>query len=174
MTENTFRTILFIALLLVAPAILFLVQVVFIVPPVVLLAGLVYLLKKIAAGGLGLDNLTFLAFLLIHLAIFGGMYWLLAWVFGKLARLLAPGLPRCIFLGLLLAGLACLSQLPIYGGAGHGPARLGPLQTLLAALTRSYGDHSALILSLTAGTLVAAAAIWTIRRRRRQGPPPAP
>ncbi len=54
--------------LLVAPAILFLIQVVFIVPPVVLLAGLGFMLKKIATGGFGLDNLTFLAFLLLHLA----------------------------------------------------------------------------------------------------------
>lgn len=165
MTETTFRTILFIALLLLAPVILFLVQVVFIVPPVVLLAGAGYLLQKIAGGGFSLDNLTFLIFLLLHLVFFGGIYWLLSWILGKLARLLPRGAPRIALLGVLLAALAGLSQLPIYGGTGHGSAHLGPLQSLLADLERSYGTGSSLGIYIAAAVLVVAVVGWRLRRQ---------
>jgi hypothetical protein len=39
----------------------------------------------------------------------------------------------------LLAGLAGLTQLPIYGGGGHGPAKFGPIQFVIAELGREYG-----------------------------------
>jgi len=166
MSEGSFRTILFVALLLVAPTLIFLVQVVFIVPPVLLLAGLVFLVKKIATSGFGNDNLVFFAFLAIHLVIYGGLYWLISWLVGKLASLFPKGLPRTILLLVLLAGLAAVTQVPIYGGAGHGPADMGPLQHLLARLEKSYGAGSVLTVYLTSIGLVGAAGAWRWWRKR--------
>lgn len=167
MSEKSFRTILFVALLLVAPAILFLVQAIFIVPPVFLLAGFVYILKKLLLSGPGLDNLTFLAFLSVHLLIFIGVYWLLAWLLGKLTLLTPHRNLRGVLLLLLLAGLGWLTQLPIYGGGGHGPAKMGPLQHLLKGLEQSYGPGSMLTVYLTALGLVGAAWGWRAWRKRR-------
>lgn len=167
MSEKTFRTILFLALLLVAPALLFMVQVIFVVPPVFLLAGLAYMLKKTVFGGFGMENLAFIAFLLIHLLIFGGLYWLVALALGKLAKLTHHGALRTCLLIALLGGLACLTQLPIYGGGGHGPARMGPLQHLLIELKQSYGTGAVVSVYLTAAGLLGATAAWRWWRKRK-------
>lgn len=167
MSEKTFRTILFIALMLVAPALVFMVQAIFVVPPVFLIAGLVYMLKKTVISGFGMENMTFIAFLLIHLLIFGGLYWLLALVLGKLAKLTPRGAPRTCLLIALLVALAGLTQLSIYGGGGHGPARMGPLQHLLTELEQSYGTGSMLSVYLTAAGLVGTTAVWRWRRKRK-------
>jgi len=173
LSEKTFRTILFVALLLTAPALLFLVQAFFVVPPVFLLAGLLYMLKKSVVSGFGMENLTFIAFFLIHLAIFGGLYWLVALVLGKVAKLAHRGAPRILLLLALLGGLTGLTQLPIYGGGGHSPARLGPLQHLLAELERSYGSGSMLVVYLTAAGLVGATLAWRRWRKKKMSVPPA-
>ncbi len=167
MSETTFRSILFLALLLTAPALIFLVQVIFIVPPVFLLAGITYVLKKTVVSGLRLENLTFIGFFLAHLLVFGGLYWLLALILGKLARLLPAGVPRLLMLCALLGGLAWVTQLPIYGGGGHGPVRLGPLQFLLAELAKDYGRASLAMVYLSAAGLIAAIVGWRQWRARR-------
>jgi len=173
LSEKTFRLILFVALLLTAPALLFLVQAFLVVPPVFLLAWLLYMLKKSVVSGFGMENLTFIAFFLIHLLVFGGLYWLLALVLGKVAKLVPRGAPRTALLIALLAGLAGLTQLPIYGGGGHGPARLGPLQHLLAELERSYGSGSMLAAYLTAAGLLGAMLAWRRWRNGKRGGPTA-
>jgi hypothetical protein len=126
MSEKTFRTILFVALLLVAPALIFLVQVVFIVPPVFLLAGVTYVLKKTVVSGFHLENLAFIGFFLAHLLVFGGLYWLLALILGKMAKLLPGATPRVVLLVALLGGLAWLTQQPIYGGGGTARPEWAP------------------------------------------------
>lgn len=171
MSEQSFRTILFVALLLVAPAIFFLVQVIFILPPVFLLAGAVYVLKKIVLGGFGLENFTFLALFLLHLLLSAGVYWLVAWLLGKLALLAPRGAVRSALPALLLAGIGGVTQVPIYGGGGHGPAKLGPLQMLLGGLEASYGPGSMLTVYLTAlGVLLAASGWWKWRKRPKRRP----
>lgn len=169
MNEKGFRTVLFVALLLVAPALLYLVQVVFIVPPVFLLAGLVYTLKKAVAAGFSTEQLAFLAFFLVHFLLFAGAYWLLAGLLGRLARLVPRG-PACYgLLVLVLAALGGLTQLPIYGGGGHGPARLGPLQHLLIGLEQSYGPGSMLTVYLSAlGLVVIVWGGWWWRKQRNK------
>jgi hypothetical protein len=171
--ERTFRRILFVALLLGAPAVLFLIQVVFIVPPVVLLAGAVRVVPKLVASGFGRENLFFFAALLAGALICAAPCYLLAWLAGKLAARLPAGWPRWTLLGLLLAGLAWVTQLPIYGGGGHGPGEFGTLQAMLGTLDKSYGAGTALavyLVALALALLPAALAYRRARRAARAGP----
>lgn len=171
MSEKSFRTALFVALLLFAPAFLFLIQAFLFVPPVFLLAGVVFMLKKTLLAGFGTENLTFLAFTAVHLLVFVGLYWLLAWLLGKLSLLLPHGGSRIVLLFLLLVGLGGVTQLPFYGGAGHGPADMGPLQHLFAGSGGSYGPGgSMLTVCLTAVGVIGAALGWRIWRKKASKP----
>jgi hypothetical protein len=138
-TERTFRRILWTALLLVAPTLVFLVQVIFVVPTIFVPAGLVYMGYKLATHGWSGEMSVFIGFFLLHLAVFGGLYALLAWLVSKLCCLIFPERLRWIPMALLLTGLTALTQLPIYGGGGHGPAEFGPIQFIIAELGRDYG-----------------------------------
>jgi hypothetical protein len=138
-TERTFRRLLRAALLLVAPTLVFLVQVIFVVPTIFVPAGMVYMGYKLVAYGWDSEMPIFIGFFLLHLAVFGGLYAVLAWLVGKLCCLIFSERLRLIPMLLLLAGLAALTQLPIYGGGGHGPGRFGPIQFIIAELGRGYG-----------------------------------
>jgi len=165
MHEKTVRTLLFAALLLAAPALLTLIQAVFVLPPVFLLAGtLVMLVKTIEAPGS--ENVTFLAFFAVHFLVFAGLYWLVAFLVAKLGARFLSARGRTVLLGVCLAGLAALTQAPLFGGAGDGPMRLGPLQFLLADLARSYGTAAVIALYLVFPALFAVLLAW---RRRRGG-----
>jgi hypothetical protein len=168
--ERTFRRILFVALLLGAPAVLFLIQVVFVVPTVLLLAGAVRMVPKLVASGFARENLAFVLLLLAGALIFAGLCYLIAWLFGKLAARLPAGRPRLALLGVLLAGLVWVTQQPIYGGGGHGPGKFGPLQELLGSLDKSFGAGTTLTVYLVALALVLlplALAGWRARRNAR-------
>lgn len=153
MSERTFRRILFAALLLVAPTIIFLIQVVFVVPTIFVPAGLVYMLYKLVASGWDSEMPIFIGFFLVHLAVFGGLYALLAWLIGKLCCLFVQGWPRLVPLTLLLAGLAAMTLLPIYGGGGHGPSSFGPIQFIIAELGREYGSGAVYAVYVSAALL---------------------
>jgi len=165
--ERTFRRILFVALLLGAPAVLFLIQVIFVVPTVLLLAGAVRMVPKLLASGFAWENLAFIAFLLACALIFAGLWYLPAWLFGKLAARLPAGWPRSTLLGVLLAGLVWVTQQPIYGGGGHGPGKFGPLQELLGSLDKSFGAGTALTVYAVALALVLFPLALAWRRARR-------
>ena len=163
------------ALLLAAPSVLFLVQVVFVLPPVLLLAGAVRMVLKILGGGLGSENLTFFTLLLLGFVVFSAPYYLLAWVLGKAAAGLPRGWPRPTLLVALLAGLAWVTQQPIYGGAGHGVGEFGPLQQFLGTLDRDFGTGTSFWVYTVAIVLAVLPAVVVARRRRRRfGRPMAP
>lgn len=171
MSELAFRRVLFVACVVAAPAVLFLIQVVFIVPPVLLLAGAVQMLPKLVASGFGTENSFFFVALLAGAGIAAGPYYLLAWLLGKLAARLPAGWPRATLLAALLAGLLWVTQRPIYGGGGHGPSRLGPLQELLGSLDREFGAGSTLTVYSVALVLILVPMIlagWRARREARK------
>ena len=168
--ERIFRHTLFVALLFGAPAVLFLVQVVFIVPPVLLVAGAVGLLAKLVATGFARESLFMLVALLLGAIITAGPSYLLAWLLGKLAARLPAGWPRWTLLAALLAGLARVTQQPIYGGGGHGPGKFGALQSLLVSLDDTFGTGTVLTVYLVSLALILvplARACWRARRQTR-------
>jgi hypothetical protein len=166
--ERTFRHTLFVALLFGAPAVLYLVQVVFVVPPVLLLAGAVGMLAKFVATGFGRESLFMLVALLAGALICAGPCFLLAWLLGKLAARLPAGWPRWALLGALLAGLVWITQQPIYGGGGHGPGKFGSLQSLLGGLDESFGKGTVLTVYLVSVVLVLLPVARAYRRARRE------
>jgi len=137
--ELTLRRILFGASLLTAPAVLFLVQVIFIVPPILLLAAAGGMAVKLVTNGFGRENMFLFLITLVTALLLAAPFWLAAWLLGKIARLLPARWQRIALLVVLLAGLAWVTQLPIYGGGGHGPGKFGNLQTMLADLARDFG-----------------------------------
>jgi len=171
MNELMFRRILFIAMVLAAPTILFLIQVVFIVPPVLLLAGAVRMVPKLITSGFDGENLTFLVLLLVGGVVLSGPYYLVAWLLGKVAGVLPFGWMRLALLGMLLAGLLWVTQQSIYGGGGHGPMHVGPLQDLLASLDNSYGRGTMLTVYLVALALSTYPVIASRRWRPRKPDP---
>jgi len=167
-TERTFRRVLWAALLLVAPTLVFLVQAIFVVPTIFVPAGLAYMGYKLVAHGWNREMPIFIGFFLLHLAVFGGLYALLAWLVGKLCCVIFPERLRLIPMGLLLAALSALTQLPIYGGGGHGPARFGPIQFIIAELGRNYGA-GAVYAIYSAGMLIGGLPFLLARLRGQRG-----
>ena len=171
MTELTYRRTLFVALLLAAPALVFLVQVVFVVTPAVVLAGTAYMMVKAVARGFRGEDMVFVAFFLGHLLVFVGLYYFLAWVCGKIARRVPDGWPRRGLLAVSLAGLLWATQQPLYGGGGHGPGKMGPLQDLLADLGKTYGVGATAAVAGAAVALALLPAAKSRWRRRKERAP---
>ena len=123
MRYEQIRIILFWTMACTVPSLVFLIQVVMLMPANVLAA---YLLLGIgeAMGGQANSELFFFAVVfavpfLISLAIFAGLSTLIA----KLIALLKAPAPRNVLTALLVIGLWSAALLPIYGSGGHGPMK---------------------------------------------------
>ncbi len=164
--EFLIRHALFLALVLIAPALVFLVQVVFIIPTALIPTGIVYMLLKMVDSGLRMESLWISLFFGLHALIFIGGYWLLALM---LARLLASraslGL-RLLLAGAIVGALIRVALLPVYGGGGHGPMRLSPLPEFLAELIRQYDALGLAAALMTLGLLGLLPPLWRWHRRR--------
>lgn len=175
MEELTFRRILFGAALLTAPGVLFLVQVIFIVPPVLLLAAAGGMAVKVVTSGFGRENMFLFVVTLMTALLLAAPFWLAAWLLGKIARRLPAPWQRIALLVVLLAGLAWVTQQPIYGGGGHGPGKFANLQTTLADLARDFGMLTMILVYVGGVALVWLPAIIGALRRRAvhgdAGPP---
>lgn len=180
MEERTFRRILFGASLLAAPGVLFLVQVIFIVPPILLLAAAGGAAVKLVVTGFGGESMFLFLITLITALLIAAPFWLAAWILGRIARLLPARWQRIALLIALLAGLAWVTQLPIYGGGGHGPGKFGNLQTTLAELARDFGALTMVLIYAGGVVLVTLPVVPGMRSpsgrgwlRRRSGAPTA-
>lgn len=164
--RRTMTWLFFLLLLFFAPALLFMVQVVMVIPTVFFAAGLLFLLTKLIHPAHLLENLAFMGIFALHLAIFGGLYYLLALLLAKLTSSIKRQGPRMVvFLGLCCAAVAP-AVFPLYGGGGHGPARMGNLFYALEEIDRSYGSMTSLLVYGGALLVVAAILLW---RRRKSG-----
>jgi hypothetical protein len=163
---RTMKWALFLLLLFFAPALLFMIQVFMIVPAIFFLAGIFFVMTKFINPASFFENLAFIAFLAIHLLIFGGLYYLIAMLLAKLTSLIKPlGARTLVFFGLCCAAIAP-AFFPLYGSGGHGPAKMGNLLYALEEVDRSYGPMTSLM--VYGGALLAIAAI-TFWRRRKSG-----
>ncbi len=137
--------ILFTALMLFPPSVLFLLVVIMFMPSVFFVAGVIYMIPKLFVSGHTAETLSFMLIFGLHALIYTGIYYVLA-------RLLATGIMKlrsnagkiCAVI-MLLIGLGSVTLLPIYGGGGHGPIRWRTLVALLQELSRSYGEISLLM-----------------------------
>ncbi len=159
MSEKNFRLILFVALLCVAPTIVFLVQVVITIPPVVILSAMVVLLVEYfkESGGV---SILIIAFLAATFLISFGIFWLIAYIFAKIASWLPSIWLRYTWLATLLMVLWSVSQQPIYGAGGHGPGSFGPIQDIWEQGLAIKPDAPWNYYFISVGMIIGCAILW--------------
>lgn len=165
--EFLIRHALFLALVLIAPALVFLIQVVFIIPTALIPTGIVYMFLKMADSGLRMESLWISLFFGLHALIFIGLYWMLAWLLARLLASRAALALRLTLAGLVAGALIRVALLPVYGGGGHGPMHLSPLPEFLGSLIRQYDLRGLVAALITLAALALLPPLWRVWRRRR-------
>lgn len=142
MSYTTIKWTIFVALFLTVPAMLFLVQVVMFMPVIFFAAGIIYMIPKALISLGSHDTLPFILIFGIHLVIYLGIYYLVSVIAAKLISIIQSSDIKKIILGSILAGLIIITQLPVYGGGGHGPMEWVKLSEFLVDLNKSYGKFT--------------------------------
>ena len=158
------KWILFSVLLLTVPAMLFLVQAVIFLPAIFFVAGIIVAISKMFSGKFG-EPLTFVAFLGVHLLVYMGIFYGVSVGLAKGISMIRSGKARNIIVSIVALGLGALTQLPVYGGGGHGPIRWMPLS---AALGKGYGANAVPIVYIPA--ILVVSLLLIIRRHQRARP----
>ena len=159
MSEKSFRLIIFVALLCVAPTIVFLIQVVVTIPPVFILSAVVVLLVEFLKESAGIPILL-IAFLAATFLISNGIFWLIAFIFAKIASWLPRVWLRYAWLATLLLVLWRVSQQPFYGAGGHGPGSFGPIQDIWKQGLGFKPDANWNYYFISVGVIVGCAILW--------------
>ena len=161
MDYSAVKWTLFSVLFLTVPAMLFLVQAVIFLPAIFFLAGTIIAISKMFSGKFG-EPLAFIAFLGVHLVVYSAIYYGISVGLAKGISIIRSGRARNVIVSIVALGLGALTQLPVYGGGGHGPIRWGSLS---AALGKDYGPGAVLIVYIPAILLVSLLLI--VRQRKR-------
>ena len=159
MDYTSIKWILFVALLLTVPAVLFMIQVVFFIPAAFFLAGMIAGMTKLWSGSVG-ETAIFIAFFGVHLLVFGSLYYGIAVLLAKGVSAMSSPAVRAAIVVTLVLGLGTLTQLPIYGGGGHQPVKWGPLS---AVIQPEYGPAA---IPLVYIPIIAVSAVLLTRRHR--------
>lgn len=146
MDYTSVKWILFSVLFLTVPAMLFLVMAVLFLPAIFFLAGIIIAASKMFSGKFG-EPLVFIAFLGGHVLVYIGIYYGISVALAKGISMIRSRKARNIIVSILVLSLGALTQLPVYGGGGHGPIRWGSLSS---ALGKGYGPHAVLIVYIPA------------------------
>ena len=167
--EKLARRTIFVFLLALAPGLVFMIQVVAYIPPALVFSGVVSLAWMQIDGG-RMAALMPLGFLLAHFLLLAGLYWILAFMLGKLVVLFRRPSTCGFLLALVLTGIAAFSQRSVFGGGGHGPSTLGPIQSLFGESARAATyELSHYLGSVALFALIAMAlSIGTLQRVRQQ------
>lgn len=160
------RWILFTALMLTAPSVLFLFVVVLFVPAVFFPAGMVVVAGKLLTTGNIGETVSFLTILGFHILAFGGFYYGLAYLCARAITMATHWWVQTGITAGVCAGLVGMTQLPIYGGGGHGPIRWVTLFQLWQEISRDYGAWA---VPIVYGAAVAIT-VGLIGRRTRKNP----
>ena len=159
---------LFMLLLLISPALLFLVQAFMFIPAIFFGAGILYMVPKAFVPSHTLETLTFVAFFGAHVVTFVGLYFFLSVVLSKLLCLIRSYTIRGTLFARLCLSILSLSLFPIYGGGGHGPARWGTLFDLFQEVNRDYGQHTVIFVYGVSVLCFVALVLHKTRRRGRE------
>ena len=165
MSYHTIKWILFTALFLTVPAMLFLVQAVMFFPAIFFAAGILYMIPKTIIHLGGHDTIPFMIIFLIHLAIYFVIFYLISVIAAKVISKIPSANVKNIIVGIILAGLLILTQFPVYGAGGHGPMKWVNLQEFMADINKMYGSFTALgVYGFTAAII---ACVLFLRRHRK-------
>ena len=172
MTYRRIKWVIFITLFLIAPAILFLIQAVLLMPAVFIIAGILFIIFKTISNldHIG-ENLSFITILGIHLLFYSGIYYLISYILAKFISLINSDNARKVFVLVLCLSVSGMSLLPLYGGGGHGPVELVNLPEYLKDINRSYGSAtSALVYGIVLLFLILKSLINYISSGERMNP----
>ena len=165
MSYLTIKWTIFVALFLTVPAMLFLVQAVMFYPAVFFVAAIVFMIQKAIINLGSNDTLPFLVIFVIHLLIYFGIYYLISVIAAKLISIIRSANVKKIIVATILAGLVIVTQLPVYGGGGHGPIKWVTLSESLADLNRSYGKFTVVGVYGCTVLLIGSFVFWRKKRK---------
>jgi hypothetical protein len=157
MRQRTIKWNIFAALFLAAPAVLFLVQVIMFYPAVFFLAGMFYVLPKVVIPASAGESLAFLVFLGVHVLVNAAVFLLISMLAARIIVFLKGAAARGVAVGAVWVAAAVLTQLPVYGGGGHGPMKWVTLTEALAEINRTYGAWTSALVYGAAALLIAGA-----------------
>jgi hypothetical protein len=157
---------LFTLLLLIAPALLFLVMAFMFMPAIFFAAGILYMIPKALVPAHTSETLTFIGFFGLHLLIYVGLYYLIAVAAAKLLFLIRNARARNAAFAFLFIGVVALALFPVYGSGGHGPAEWRSLPGVFQEVNNDYGPYTVAI--VYGAFFLCLAALWLYRRHRRK------
>jgi len=173
MSYLTIKWTIFVALFLTVPAMLFLVQAVMFYPAIFYVAGIVFMVQKTLINLGSHDTLTFLVIFVIHFLIYFGIYYLVSVIAAKLISIIQSANVKKIIVATILAGLVIITQLPVYGGGGHGPIKWVTLSESLADFNKSYGKFTVIAVYGCTALLIASFIFWRKNRNLLKSKTPA-
>ena len=169
MRYPTIKWTIFVALLLTVPAMLFLVQVVMFLPAIFFVAGIIFMVPKAIIHSNSAETLWFIAIFGLHFLFYTGIYYLLATIAAKLISIIRSVNVKKIILAFIIATLVIMTQLPVYGGGGHGPIEWVTLSELLTDLNKTYGKGA--VMTVYGCTVLLICSYFLIRRKgKKQNP----
>jgi len=164
MSYRAIKWIIFWALFLTVPSMLFMVQAVIFLPAIFFIGGLFVSLSKIPQQGIS-EPIIFVVFLGAHLLVYFAVYYIISILLAKaVSRIRSINLRHITVFSILIC-LGILTLLPIYGGGGHGPIRWG---SLLSAVGKDYGTKALIIIYLPAIILPVIVSIFHRRKRLKE------
>ena len=156
---------LFTLLLLTAPALLFLIQVVMFIPAIFFAAGILFMIPKAIITSHTMESLAFIGIFGVHLVIYAAIYMLISMVFAKLLSLIRKSKTRIAAFGFVCLGAVSVTLFPIYGSGGHGPVRWGTMLAVFQEVNSEYGPNTVVI--VYASCLICIAALLAHRKHQR-------
>ena len=159
------RWTLFTVLLLIAPALLFLVMAFMFIPAIFFAAGIFYMIPKAVDPSRTSETLIFIGYFGVHLVIYVGIYILISTACAKLLFLIRNPTTRNAAFAIVCLGVASGALFPVYGSGGHGPATWNTLLDVFQEVNRDYGRYT--VVMVYGSYLICLAALLLYRKHRR-------
>lgn len=156
---------IFSVLLLIAPALLFLVQAFMFIPAIFFAAGIVYMIPKAILPSHSSETLTFIGIFGIHFFVYTGVYILLSIMIARLLFLIRSPKLRNLVFGVVCLSVVSLALFPIYASGGHGSVTWATLFDVFRELNQGYGPYTVVI--IYGFCLVCLATLLVYRHLRR-------
>lgn len=138
-------------------------------PLLFVLAQLLYMLADSAAPG-SVWHPHIIGFFVVHLAMYGFGYFIIAWAIARLAHWTGPRARR-VLLSLFVLAVGALAFAPVYGGGGIFGGMRGSLFYFFTVLeTTHFGPAAALKLYGPALAVLGLFALWRWRPTGRLTP----
>lgn len=149
-TYRSIKWIIFTALFLTIPALLFLGMAFMFMPAVFYVAGIGYVIPKLFRPGHANESFAGIVMLGIHVLVYAGIYYGVSVMVAKVITMIKNRVARLCTLGAFILSLGLMTQFRIYGSGGESPIKWVSLTEFLIEINKSYGPGTVLIVYGTA------------------------